>query len=52
MEMKLKMNSLCNWSNRYGVGFGARLRAPEAERLNRLCLAHSRSFLDLNSDFH
>ena len=37
------MNYLYKCTNHYGVGFGARLRAPEAERLYRLCLMHSRS---------
>ena len=39
---KLKINDHCQCTNHFGMGFGARLRAPEAERL---CLVHSRSFL-------
>ena len=49
---KLKSNYLCKCISHYGVGFGGRLRAPEAERLNRLFMVHSRSPLDLNKDFH
>ena len=39
---KLKINDHCQCTNHFGMGFGARLRAPEA---GRLCLVHSRSFL-------
>ena len=49
---QIKINYLCKCTNHYGVTFGARLRAPEAERLSRLCLVRSRSSLDVNSDFH
>ena len=37
------MNYLYKCTNHYGVGVGASLRAPEVERLYRLCLVHSRS---------
>ena len=47
-----KKTNLCTCSHHHGVGFGARLRAPEADRLYRLYLVHSRSSLDINCDVH
>ena len=48
MKRKVKKYDLCKCTNNHGVASGG----PEAERLYRLCLVHSMSSLDLNSDFH